>query len=413
MNVKINPTILSGKAEAPASKSVAHRMLICAALSEGKSVIKLNKTSDDIEATANCLKALGVKIEKCGEEWTVIPPAVFPQKAELDCGESGSTLRFMLPVVSALGIDATITGHGRLPSRPIAPLLDEMKKHGVACNDTFPLHLSGKLTGGKFTIAGNISSQFITGLLLALPLCKEESEIEIIPPAESKPYIDITIKTLSAFGADIKENGNVYKVRPTALRAGAFRVEGDWSNAAFLLALGAEVSGLDSDSAQGDKNILDVFHSFGSEIYEKNGSIRVSLTNLHGTEVDASDIPDLVPVICAVAATAEGTTKIFNAERLRLKESDRIKSTAEMINSLGGEAHETADGLIIIGKKSLSGGTVDSFNDHRIVMSAAVASQKCINRVIINDAQAVNKSYPEFFEDFNSLGGDANVMQLW
>lgn len=410
MKIKINPSSLSGKVEAPASKSVAHRMLICAALAKGKSIIELNKTSDDIEATANCLRSLGVIIEKNGNSWTITPPEAFPDKAELDCGESGSTLRFMLPVVSALGVEATFICHGRLPSRPIAPLLDEMKLHGVSCDGEFPLHVSGRLKGGKFTIAGNISSQFITGLLLALPLCEEESEIEVIPPIESKPYINITTKILSSFGTDIEENGNVYKIRHSDLRSGAFRVEGDWSNAAFLLALGAEVSGLDSDSAQGDKKILDVFRSFGAEVSEENGTVRVSLANLHGAEIDASDIPDLVPVICAIAATAEGTTKISNASRLRLKESDRIRSTAEMVNSLGGDAHETDDGIIIKGKKDLSGGTVDSFNDHRIVMSAAVASQKCEGYVIINDAQAVNKSYPEFFEDFNSLGGDTDVM---
>ena len=410
MKIKINPKTLCGKIEAPASKSVAHRMLICAALAKGKSTVKLNKTSDDIEATASCLRALGVIIEKNSSEWTVTPPSEFPEKADLDCGESGSTLRFMLPVVAALGVDATFTAHGRLPSRPIAPLLDEMKNHGVVCNDTFPLHISGKLTGGSYRIAGNISSQFITGLLLALPLCEEESEIEIIPPVESKPYIDITTKILSAFGADISESENKYNIRHSDLQSGALIVEGDWSNAAFLLALGAEVSGLDRNSAQGDRKFLDVLRAFGCELIETNGAVRVSLDNLHGTEVDASDIPDLVPVICAVAATAEGCTKICNASRLRLKESDRIKSTVEMINSLGGEAYETTDGITIIGKESLSGGSVDSFNDHRIVMSAAVASQKCKDCVIIKDAQAVNKSYPEFFKDFNSLGGDANVM---
>ncbi len=410
MNIKINPKTLHGKIEAPASKSVAHRMLICAALAKGKSTIKLNKTSDDIEATAGCLKALGVTIEKNGNEWTVTPPTVFPEKAELDCGESGSTLRFMLPVVSALGTEATFTAHGRLPDRPIAPLLDEMKKHGIVCNDTFPLHISGKLTGGKFRIAGDISSQFITGLLLSLPLCEEESEIEIIPPVESKPYIDITLSVLSLFGIYVEENGNTFKIKNNNFNSGSFTVEGDWSNAASFLLMGAEISGLDKNSAQGDKKILDVIRSFGGEIIEENGTIRASLSSLHGTDIDASDIPDLVPVVSALAATADGTTKIYNADRLRLKESDRIKSTVEMINSLGGEAYETDDGIIIIGKKNLSGGTVDSFNDHRIVMAAAVASQKSEGCVIIKNAQAVNKSYPEFFEDFNSLGGDANVM---
>ncbi len=410
MNIKINPSTLSGKVEAPASKSVAHRMLICAALAKEKSTIRINKTSEDIEATASCLRSLGVAIEKNGELWTVTPPSAFPEKAELDCGESGSTLRFMLPVVSALGIDATLNGHGRLPSRPIAPLLNEMKRHGISCDGSFPLHVSGRLTGGKYTVAGNISSQFITGLLLALPLCEGESEIEVIPPVESKPYIDITTSVLSLFGVNVAENNNIYKVKKSDFVSGDFTAEGDWSNAAFLLSLGVEVGGLDTGSTQGDRKILDVLSSFGAEIIQRNGTIQVNLSSLHGADVDASDIPDLVPVICAVASTAEGTTRIYNASRLRLKESDRIETTVRMVNSLGGEAHETDDGIIINGKKFLSGGTVDGCGDHRIVMSAAVASLKCENPVIIEGAQAVNKSYPEFFKDFNSLGGDSDVM---
>lgn len=410
MNIKINPVALHGRVEAPASKSVAHRMLICAALAKQKSVIKINKTSEDIEATANCLRALGVTIEKDGEFWTVIPPSAFPEKAELDCGESGSTLRFMLPVVSALGIDATLTGHGRLPERPVAPLLDEMKRHGVECDGSFPLHISGKLTPGEYTIAGNISSQFITGLLLALPLCDGDSTVNVLPPVESKPYIDITTSVLSLFNIDVINEADTYRISKSDFASGIFHTEGDWSNAAFLLSLGVEVDGLNPDSAQGDKKIVDVLSSFGAEITQKNGTVQADLSSLHSTDVDASDIPDLVPVICAVASTAEGTTRIYNAFRLRLKESDRIETTVRMINSLGGQASETEDGIVIVGKKTLSGGTVDGCGDHRIVMSAAVASLKCENCVIINSAQAVNKSYPEFFKDFSSLGGDVCVL---
>ncbi len=410
MDIKINPAALNGTAEAPASKSVAHRMLICAALAETESRIKINKTSEDIEATANCLKALGVKIQKDGEIWAVTPPVAYPAKAELDCGESGSTLRFMLPVVSALGIDATLTGHGRLPSRPIAPLLDEMKRHGVHSNDSFPLHVWGKLESGKYKIAGNISSQFVTGLLLALPLCGGDSEIELIPPVESKPYIDITTSVLRDFGININEKENVFSVSPVTPAGGDFTAEGDWSNAAFLLALGVKVSKLSLNSVQGDKKIIDVFKNFGAKIIEENGTLSAELKNLKATDIDAANIPDLVPVISVLAATAEGTTKIYNAARLRLKESDRIKTTAQLINSLGGEAEETADGLIIKGKQALSGGTVDGCGDHRIVMSAAVGALKCTGPITITGAEAVNKSYPEFFKTYNSLGGDANVL---
>lgn len=411
MNIIIKPENLCGKIEAPASKSVAHRMLICAALAKGKSIIKINRTSEDIEATAGCLEALGVKIEKNGSDWAVTPPAVFNKKAQLDCRESGSTLRFLLPVVSALGIYATFTASGRLPSRPVEPLLEEMKSHGIDCNGEFPLHISGKLTGGKFCISGSISSQFITGLLLALPLCG--GEIEVIPPVESKPYIDITLSVLSLFGIEAEEKDNIFRIKSNSLKSGNFTVEGDWSNAAALLLMGAEVCGLNAESSQGDRKILDIIRSFGGKVIEENGSICASLSSLHGTDIDASDIPDLVPVIAAVAATAQGTTRIYNASRLRLKESDRIRSTVEAINALGGNAAETDDGIIINGKSFLNGGTVESFNDHRIVMAATVASQKCKNCVIIKNAQAINKSYPEFFKDFGLLGGDADVKQLW
>lgn len=410
MNIIINPTSPCGEIQAPASKSVAHRMLICAALAKGKSTLCINKTSEDIEATARCLEAIGVAIEKNGTAWTVTPPCEFSKTATLDCGESGSTLRFMLPVVAALGIEATFIGHGRLLSRPIADLTDEMKRHGITFADGGSLSISGKLTGGKYTIAGNISSQFITGLLLALPLCDGDSEIEVIPPVESKPYIDITTKVLSLFGVNVEENGTIYNIRHSDLQSGAFNVEGDWSNAAFLIALGAEVSGLDPKSTQGDKKILDVLSSLGAEIKNENNFVSADLSNLHGADIDASDIPDLVPVICAVAATAQGTTKIYNASRLRLKESDRIETTVRMVNSLGGKATPTEDGIIVEGQTSLAGGTVDGCGDHRIVMSAAVASLRCKAPVIINGADAVNKSYPDFFKDFNTLGGDANVM---
>lgn len=410
MDIRIIPTALTGTAEAPASKSVAHRMLICAALAEGKSIIRINKTSEDIDATASCLASLGVKIEKNGELWEITPPEEFPAEATLDCGESGSTLRFMLPVVSALGITATLTGHGRLPERPVAPLLEEMKNHGVECNDTFPIKVSGRLTGGKYTIAGNISSQFITGLLLALAVCVGESEIDVIPPVESKPYIDITTSVLENFGVKVNENKTVYTVTPCRPVGGDFSAEGDWSNAAFLLSLGVKVSGLDKSSVQGDRKFLDVLSSLSAVIREENGVFQADVSSLHGADVDASDIPDLVPVTCALAATADGETRIRNASRLRLKESDRIKTTVQMIKSLGGEAAETEDGIIIKGKPTLSGGEVDGCGDHRIVMSSAVMALRCENPVIIKGAGAVNKSYPEFFNEYTLLGGKINVL---
>jgi 3-phosphoshikimate 1-carboxyvinyltransferase len=410
MTIKISPSPLCGTVAAPASKSVAHRMLICAALADEKSEIIINASSQDIEATAECLKKIGAKISVCNDKWEITPAANVPKKVRLDCGESGSTLRFMLPVVSALGIDAVLDGHGKLPSRPVEPLLEAMCKNGVAADNAFPVHVNGKLQSGSFKIAGNISSQFVTGLLLALPLCSGESAVELIPPVESKSYIDITVSVLKQFGIEVEENGNKYSVHPSIMHGGKFITEGDWSNAAFWLASGVNVSGLNMQSFQGDKKIVDILKNFGAKINILSDGINADVSALRAINIDASDIPDLVPVISAIAATADGTTKIYNASRLRLKESDRIKTTAQMIRSLGGQVEETADGLKIFGKDKLSGGTVDSFNDHRIAMAAAVAARKCAAPVIIKNAQAVNKSYPEFFNEYKLLGGIADVM---
>lgn len=411
MDIKINPKTLCGSVEAPASKSVAHRMLICAALADGKSTVRINADSEDIEATANCLRSIGTKIDVNGSEWSVTPPDRLPEKALLDCGESGSTLRFMLPVAAALGIEATFTGRGRLPSRPVGILLDAMEQHGVTVvSRDFPIHIKGRLQSGEYSVAGNVSSQFITGLLLALSVCDGESRIKLIPPVESRSYINITLSVLSNFGVKVKQSENEYILNGGSLKSGDFTAEGDWSNAAFWLAAGIEVSGLNADSVQGDKAVLRELHNFGAEITNSGNCFKADVSKLRGIRIDASDIPDLVPIISVAAACADGETVIYNASRLRLKESDRIETTVRLINDLGGEAYATDDGLVIKGKKKLTGGTVDGCGDHRIVMSAAIASCKCEEAVVIKGAQAVSKSYPEFFNRFNSIGGEADVM---
>lgn len=411
MDITINPKKLCGSVEAPASKSVAHRMLICAALAEGKSTVRINASSEDIEATANCLRAIGADINVNGCNWEITPPVTLPEKATLDCGESGSTLRFMLPVAAALGIEATFTGRGRLPSRPVGILLDAMESHGVEIvSRDFPIHIKGKLGCGEYSVLGNVSSQFITGLLLALSYCNGESVVKLIPPVESRSYINITTNVLKSFGVEITENRDSYIIKGGSVKRGSFTAEGDWSNAAFWLAAGVETYGLNENSVQGDRAMAEVLRRFGAELSYSDGRLKANVENLKGIRLDASDIPDLVPIISVTAACAEGETVIYNASRLRLKESDRIETTVRLINNLGGEARATQDGLIIKGKKRLSGGEVDGCGDHRIVMSAAIASCRCDNPVIIRGAQAVAKSYPEFFNKFNSLGGEANVM---
>lgn len=412
MDIRITPAALDGCVMAPPSKSAAHRAFICAALADGESRIKTDGMSEDTAATVRCLEAAGAVISRRDGAVNVAPIKNPPSKAVFDCGESGSTLRFMLPVAAALGIEAEFTGGGKLPERPIEPLLEAMREHGVSVGSGFPIKISGRLAPGRYEIAGNVSSQFITGLLLALPLCRGESELKILPPVESKPYIDITVSVLEKFGASLVKNEDGFIVYPSRFHAADLTVEGDWSNAAFWLACGAGVRGLDADSAQGDKRIIEILKKFGAEISDDNGCFRASMENMHSADIDAADIPDLVPIISVIASAARGKTVIYNASRLRLKESDRLKTTAAMINSLGGSARETGDGLVIEGSGGLRGGEVDGGGDHRIVMSAAAASVFCDSEVVIRGAQAVTKSYPDFFEKFNRLGGKANVMQL-
>lgn len=386
MNIEIIPKKLSGTITAPPSKSVAHRALICAALANGKSTLKISGFSDDIKATVRCVEQLGVRVEISGENVTVVPPLKIPEKAVFDCGESGSTLRFFLPVAAALGIESVFTGSERLFERPVAPLLDELEKHNVRCGRAFPLTVSGKMQGGDFTITGEISSQFVSGLLLAMPLCG--GRLKVSGELVSKPYVDMTVGVMKQFGIEI---GNNFEIKKQTYYKNNFCVEGDWSNAAYFLPLGVTVKNLNENSTQGDKKILEILKNFPSEI-------------------DASDTPDLVPLLAVIAADKKGKTVIKNVDRLRHKESNRILSTVSLINSLGGKAEETKNEIIITGVEKLCGGTVDSFNDHRIVMAAAVAAVKCAGKVTIKNAEAVSKSYPDFFDVYNSLGGAAYVV---
>ena len=377
MKVTVSPCNLKGKISAIPSKSAAHRALICSALADGKTELLNLPNSKDIEATVNCLKALKEK------------------NTPLNCGESGSTLRFLLPVALTIGGNFTFKMHGRLPDRPLYPLDRELTNHGGKIEkDGDMLHVSGKLSGGIFNLPGNVSSQFITGLLFSLPLLKEDSEIHIDGILESLPYIELTQSIQHKFGVVSEFKNNVYYVKGNQkyINPPSYTTEGDWSNGAFWLCADAlseekvEVFGLDTSSKQGDKEILNI------------------LENLPCT-IDARNIPDLIPIVSAVASVTKGTTKIVHAERLIIKESDRLDAIYKVLSALDAEIKKTEDGLIINGKEFLSGGTIDSFNDHRIAMTAAILAIKCKNEVIIERAEAVNKSYPDFWSDYQKLGG--------
>ncbi len=403
------------KIKAISSKSEAHRLLICAALSDGKTSIVCNDTNEDITATVNCLNSLGASIVREKNDngemiYTVSPISETPKTATLDCGESGSTLRFLLPVVAALGVECDIYMHGRLPERPLSPLYELLTENGVLLSPqgSNPLHVSGKLKSGDYSIAGNISSQFISGLLFALPFTDGNSSLTMTGKLESTPYITMTEQALDLFGSGITNVGNVFYIshKEKLITPKEVIVGGDWSNAAFFLCAGAissqrvTVEGLDLSSAQGDREIINILKRMGAAISRSGNCITVSRADLFGIEIDASQIPDLVPVISVVASVAMGKTRIYNASRLRLKESDRIQSVCQMLTALGADITETDDGMIIHGKSKLTGGTVNSYNDHRIAMSAAVASLVCKNPVTVESIEAVNKSYPAFLSDF-------------
>ena len=403
-----------GKIKAITSKSVAHRLLICSAFADSPTRILCEETNKDIEATAACLDALGANIQRNAPYYDVIPvsPENITRGATLPCGESGSTLRFLLPVAAALGADCSFLLEGRLADRPLSPLREELESHGVSISGKNPLSISGKLCGREFSIDGSVSSQFVSGLLFALTLMKNEAILTVTGRIESAPYIDITCYALSLFGAPVQKNENKFTVgaRASLTSPSYLEAEGDWSNAAFPLALGVlggevEVCGLNPDSAQGDKAIIDILLRFGADIsVSDNGSYIARRSNLKGIDIDASQIPDLVPVLATVASVAEGRTRIYGASRLRLKESDRLFTVSDMLRRLGAKIEENDDGLTVEGVRALSGGSVSSYNDHRIAMSAAVAASVCESAVEIDGAEAVNKSYPTFWEDASSLG---------
>lgn len=383
MDITVYPGKLSGTIPAIPSKSQAHRVLICAAFSDGPTTIYCRETNQDIEATARCLRALGADIQRTDVGYHVIPVKTLPQTATLDCGESGSTLRFMLPVAAALGVQTTFIMYGRLPYRPLSPLWEELERMG--CRLTRPaentIHCIGKLHSGAYSIDGSVSSQFITGLLFAIALIPCASTLEITGNIESAPYVHMTQDVLRTFGNHAPFH-----------TPGVVHIEGDWSNAAFFLSantLGSKItlSGLNERSPQGDCAVVNILKSFETH-----------------QSVDASDIPDLVPILAVAASYCHGA-KFTNVRRLRLKESDRVQSTANLLQNLGAEVLISHNELEV--KPAVfHSGTVDSVGDHRIAMAAAVAATVATGPVTILGAECVAKSYPGFWDDFRKLGGN-------
>lgn len=417
----ITPRKLSGTIDVPPSKSDTHRAIICALLAKGISEIYPIDLSNDILATINAVKALGAYVNVVDNRLIIDSRFAFSKKyITLNCYESGSTLRFLIPLVSAYGISAQFEGINRLISRPMSVYADVLPKFGVECTykGSLPFSVDGTLKPGKFMIPGNISSQFTTGLLFALPLLQDDSEIIFTTNEESSKYSDITIKTMADFGVSVIKTETGFKI-PGKQKyiAKNYVTEGDWSQAAFFLAAGAigepiTVRGLTLNSVQGDKNIAKLLYRMGADVKYGENEITVSPGNLSNFNVFASPTPDLVPILAVLGACAEGTTRIFGASRVRFKESDRLCSLNNGLKKLGVNVTETDDGLLIEGRKYFCSTNLNGFNDHRIVMAFSIAAIRANGKICISEAESISKSYPSFFEDYNKLGGIVNVLDI-
>ena len=393
MDITIYPNKLSGSITAIPSKSQAHRLLICAAFADQPTILICPQTNRDIEATAACLRSLGADISRTRNSYVVTPIGAVPETAVLHCGESGSTLRFMLPIVGALGVDATFVMEARLPQRPLSPLWEEMERMG--CRLTRPtadtLRCQGQLSGGEYVISGGVSSQFITGLLFAAALLKENSRINVTGVLESRPYVDMTQQALASFG--VQTDGLTVQGGQAFCTPGELTVEGDWSNGAFFLAAKAlgshiDVFNLSETSAQGDRA-----SAYWLQRLPKEHCI-----------IDATDIPDLVPILAVVAGASHGAV-FTGIRRLRLKETDRVATVCAMLKMLGAEITATEDSMEVF-PAPYQGCTIDATNDHRIAMSAGIAATVATGPVTVIHADSVHKSYPDFWVEYRRLGGN-------
>lgn len=419
MDKILAPKAAAGSVRVPSSKSMTHRELIASALAKGKSLVTGVTWSDDIDATLSILQSLGATwdVQEGTDGLSISISGNFGKGEKeilCDAHESGSTLRFMIPIGLMAGVKATYVGRGRLVERPLTPYYTLFDEKGISYETKggLPLTVEGTLSGGKYELPGDISSQFFTGLLFALPMAKEDSILKSTTELESKGYVAMTLDTLSRHGIVVYEKeAGVYEIPGNqTYKAGEFSVEGDYSQAAFHLVsglIGGEVTltGLDPHSHQGDKAILSILQEMGGQISVENGKVVAKKSKTHGITIDAKEVPDLVPVLTALASISEGRTEIINATRVRLKECDRLHAMAVELNKLGAKVTEKEDGLVIDGVPSLSGGEVDSWNDHRIAMALSTISFITKEPLTICGAESVNKSYPGYWEDFEKLTG--------
>lgn len=411
----IMPRNLSGSLRLPPSKSLSHRAIIAASIANGVSKIDNVMYSDDIIATLDIMEEFGAKIQR-GKDTLIIEGTQnfkLPNRP-LDCKESGSTLRFLIPFGLMVDGECEFVGRGKLVTRPIETYIEILKKQNIdyEYSGKLPLKLNGKIKADEFIVPGNISSQFITGLLFVLPMLEKDSKIIIQGKLESKGYIDLTIDMLSLYGVTIDHDNyeEFYIKGNQTYQSRDYCIEGDYSQLAFWIVAGTigeriEIDNIRENSLQGDKKVIDIVQSMGGNLRFEGDRLIVEPAHTKGVTIDASQCPDIIPVLCVLGALSDGETRIINGDRLRIKESDRIKATIDIIEKLGGFAVETSDGMIIKGNSKFHGCELDSWNDHRIAMAGAIGGIRARGKVSISRSGAINKSYPSFFQDYEKLGG--------
>ena len=422
MEKTFSPAHLHGTAAAPASKSEAHRRMICAGLTAGETTLTGFMDSADMAATRRCLRALGASIEREGERLTIRGHARKPARLPvLDCGESGSTLRFFVPIALAMAGGGVFRMHGRLGQRPMDVYRDLFVprgvrwRMGVGCDGAAELTVQGRLESGNYVLPGNVSSQFVSGLMFALPLLKEDSTLTVEPPVESAGYINMTVEAITSSGVVMDPIGPFRWRIPggQAYHATDGRISGDYSQAAVLLCAAAlghdvEVTNLSADTTQGDRAVLAHLAALGAKVEETEERIAVKASGLHGAVLDMSDCPDIAPILALTCQLAEGESCLTGCGRLRIKECDRLAATVESLNLLGGNARAEGNDIVIKGVKQLRGGVrLPDYNDHRMVMLAAIAAADAEQPVTVEGTNALNKSWPEFLNVYQQLGGKA------
>lgn len=422
MDMTFFPAPLKGVVAAPASKSEAHRRMICAGLTKGATTLTGFMDSADMAATSRCLKALGARIKQDGETLSIEGYVKKPGKLPvLDCGESGSTLRFFVPIALAMAGGGVFRMHGRLGQRPMDVYRDLFVprgvrwRMGVGCDGAAELTVKGELEAGHYVMPGNVSSQFVSGLMFALPMLEEDSTLTVLPPVESAGYIRMTVEALVNSGIQLEETEPFSWKIPgkQQYQAKDGRLSGDYSQAAVLCCAGAlghdvTVTGLAKETTQGDRGVIHHLQSLGAQVYEENGAVKVAAQKLVGTTLDMSNCPDIASILALVCQLAEGESRLIGCGRLRLKECDRLAATVEILNLLGGNAREEGDTIVIQGVEALKGGVkLPDYNDHRMVMLGAIAASIAKENVVVTGVEALNKSWPEFINVYKQLGGVA------